>query len=559
MRAKDLLGYVKLGLKDCACPAFANVLLAPAALELHGDGFALRFEPAIGDRLITGGPVSVGAKWLRAALAAPTRAAPVLTLEALDLDAVDGEGKARPPKVRATIARRAGDKGKRLEVQGVAHRDAIRVKPCKLGLVPAVLAAEDFAKGGPVEFALDCAGRDETRAATYGVHLAGRATGTDGHVMMREAMLAPLAVPAMVPSPMARALIALVTQTTPDRFVLRVDTSRENGRAYFRATLPGGARWILSGDLAPVGGVGYDRAEQGDWTNAARLTVDAGDLRALAESFPAGKVHLAVYASGGMVAWGEEGDGIGSTLDSYAGGAPVLILGPAVLPRILGALPVAPPPAKVRRPRKPRKGAAPAELPAVAPPLPVEVATCQGGKLARVGRLTTAGFSFVKEDGTEREPLTDGIPSWVADEVALALGLACPVPVVRLSPADLITARFAGVAERAEARKPEGKDSPKLARERVQEAVEELARKMREAFEKGNAADVLIEGVGLDVAAAVLAMARPSQAAGGSFLRFDPGPFVRAALPAAEIPEAPASGVKLKRGTGEAARAKRAA
>jgi hypothetical protein len=124
----------------------------------------------------------------------------------------------------------------------------------------------------------------------------------------------------------------------------------------------------------------------------------------------------------------------------------------------------------------------------------VRVSVDAAGLCNRIGETLTAGIN------------TRAFPEHVAQALALTFGLACEVPIVRRQPADIVREALATA-------KPDGRW---------------LATALGVAVQTGD-----FSKLGGELAGAVLALARPTGRAGGTFLEFDPAPFMPAAAPLA--------------------------
>jgi len=482
MRARDLLGIVKIGDKGAA--PWGTVALSGRSVVVHGEGFSLRYT-APGE--LCSGDVSVPSTWLRDVLGAVKRGGP-LTLEATGGARAAGPigptGK-RPHGTEPATCRATAD-GKRWQIQGERDDAALPFPGLARSEARALtrdeLAPVDLAKDGPVARALASAGRDRDRASTYAVHLDTHASGTDGHALARLPLARPLASPAFVPVPLARALTALVATTAPARVVLRRDA---NGRAWFVGRTADGATWRLQGRLAAGPAPRYEAVERCAYSVAH---VEAAEFRAVAR----GARRLAVMPCGGLVAWTEALD-LACSLASYDGASdPIAVFTSDALPGIVKALP----------------------------------------KDGRIAVSVDASGCVATVDGRVVMGVAPAFPDGVQEELARTFGLASAVPSERPASAEhVLTDAFArAVKEGSEPRvfSGESKVDPATARLRAEENVKNLGERCRSAVERGQWGNV--PGLG----SALLALARPTNRPGGTFLEFDPAPFIARALPAEE-------------------------
>lgn len=558
MNSSTLLALLSIGTRRCPIPAFEQALIAPRAIELHGDGYALRYTLGKGaPDLISGGALAVRNRWAWELLRT-YRKEQVFRFDGLNVDS-------DWPRARLTLG------GRHWETPASPMNKAPRVAAIPLGrpvmecplcrerfgdddamhclhdgapLVarkgvsgrPAAeaLAPVDFMKGGPVDRVFRTAAQSEQKHPwQHAVHLAGHASATNGCALAREELRVALRSPALVPLPFARALVALVTETSPGELAL----SRAEQRAWFKARLDNGDRWILTGRLLEAPDR-IDYARVGDIGEELRtVKFDASDFRAVLKGFTGSghSRHLAVFPGGGLVAWGSSPEaGIGSTLADYKDEAPIFVFDETTIAVALAALP--------------KEGA-------------VALQVNAGGLICRVAGQVLAGVRYVLPDGREAEPLTAGIPSWVHEEILLAHGLAERIPEKRPTPAEVIAAAFAAEVERM--REECGPEvDPEVLRARSAYAMKELADRCVFLTERNP--EFYARGLGSDLAGAVLACSRlrtaedKSEETMPTYLVFDPEPFVQAAMPA-PVQEEPKSGKQekaiRKKGTKRAKRA----
>ena len=295
------------------------------AVEIHGDGFSLRYQdPA---EPLPGGLVPL--RWL------------------------------------ATMGKQAGRGSASFEAVPGSKRIAARVKTSTYGVetspcgddFPAVsvppdgelvtLSAADWTKGGGVAQAAAFASTDETRPHLYGVYLGIEIAATNGHTLTRrEAVAFMPALSGVLPLPAVQAMLKLVAETCPAELCAHIDPVGYDRRAItFTARAAHGVCWRLTSqlvqgfpDMAELNRVQSD-AQDGDGT---MVEVDAADLRELWLPLRNTRItELAVYRDGTMLCWGDGEDGIGTTLDAMPTEKPAFVLGMATLPLVAKRLPKA--------------------------------------------------------------------------------------------------------------------------------------------------------------------------------------------------------------------------
>jgi len=305
------------------------------AVDIHGDGFALRY-------LDPGEPLPEGLvplRWLANMAKQAGRGS-------ASFEAVPG-GKRIAARVKTSTY------GVDVSPCGDDFPD-VAAPPTTHTAVP--LSVADWSAGGGVVEAVGFASPDATRERLYGVYLGIEIAATNGHMLKRcEAVGFMPALSGVLPLPAVQAVLRLVAETCPTEMVAHVGPPTkkmhtDDREIVLTARAEHGVVWRLvttlvhgfpdMNELNRVQSMAEHMMVDGAVVDSTLVEVDAADMRELWLPLRTTRsMELAVYKDGTMLCWGDGTNGIGTTLRAMPTEKPAFVLGLATLPLIAKRLP----------------------------------------------------------------------------------------------------------------------------------------------------------------------------------------------------------------------------